>query len=151
MRSSGRITLKKHLNTPTPLTRMPSYFTMITIPKALQKERRSFSLLKKLKEKKVPVDGVGLQGHWSIYEPTAAELEKSITQFASLGLAVQITELDVSVHPKEHERRDKKPTDTGELTAEMTEKQAAQYKMLFDTIPKTQRHHYRRDLLECIG
>jgi endo-1,4-beta-xylanase len=100
------------------------------------KREKIFHLLKKLKAKKVPIDGVGLQGHWSIYEPTAAELEKSITQFASLGLAVQITELDVSVYPKEHERRAKKPTDTGELTAEMIEKQANQYKMLFDVFRK---------------
>ncbi|MCF0069665.1 endo-1,4-beta-xylanase [Dyadobacter sp. CY261] len=100
------------------------------------KREKIFQLLKKLKAKNVPVHGVGLQGHWSIYEPTAAELEKSITQFASLGLAVQITELDVSVHPKEHERRERKPTDNGVLTPEMTEKQAVQYKMLFDTFRK---------------
>jgi len=100
------------------------------------KREKIFQLVKKLKEKNVPIHGVGLQGHWSIYEPTAAELEKSITQFASLGLAVQITELDVSVHPKEHERRAKKPTDTGELTPEMTARQATQYKMFFDTFRK---------------
>jgi endo-1,4-beta-xylanase len=100
------------------------------------KREKIFQLLKKLKDKKVPVHGVGLQGHWSIYEPTRQELEKSIEQFASLGLAVQITELDVSVHPKEHERRAKKPTDTGELTAEMVDKQAVQYKMLFDVFRK---------------
>ncbi|WP_374760203.1 endo-1,4-beta-xylanase [Dyadobacter pollutisoli] len=100
------------------------------------KREKIFQLLKKLKEKKVPIDGVGLQGHWSIYEPTAAEIEKSITQFESLGLAVQITELDVSVHPKEHERRAHRPTDNGTLTAEMVTRQTAQYKMLFDTFRK---------------
>jgi endo-1,4-beta-xylanase len=100
------------------------------------KREKIFQLVKKLKDKGVPVDGVGLQGHWSIYEPTAQELGKSISQFASLGVAVQITELDISVHPKEHVRRAKKPADTGELTAEMIVKQAAQYKMLFDVFRK---------------
>nr|WP_229210875.1 endo-1,4-beta-xylanase [Dyadobacter jiangsuensis] len=100
------------------------------------KREKIFRLLKKLKEKNVPVHGVGLQGHWSVYEPTAAELEKSITQFAGLGLVVQITELDVSVHPKEHERRQKKPTDSAMLTPEMTARQTAQYKMLFDVFRK---------------
>jgi len=100
------------------------------------KRERIFQLLKKLKNKGVPIQGVGLQGHWSIYEPTVGELETSIKQFASLGLQVQITELDVSVHPKEHERRAKKPTDTSELTPDMVAKQAAQYKMLFDTFRK---------------
>jgi endo-1,4-beta-xylanase len=100
------------------------------------KRERIFQLLKKLKEKKVPIHGVGLQGHWSIYEPSAAELEKSITQFASLALEVQITELDVSVYPKEHERRARKSTDNGVLTPEMTAKQATQYKMIFDVLRK---------------
>ncbi|CCH51838.1 Endo-1,4-beta-xylanase [Fibrisoma limi BUZ 3] len=100
------------------------------------KRERIYQVVKKLKNKGVPIHGVGLQGHWSIYEPTVEELEKSIRQFASLGLQVQITELDVSVHPKEHERRPKKPTDTGELTPDMVTKQAAQYKMLFDTFRK---------------
>ncbi len=100
------------------------------------KRARIYQLVKKLKEKGVPIHGVGLQGHWSIYEPSAQELETSINQFASLGLAVQVTELDVSVYPKEHERREKKVTDTSEFTAEMDAKQAAHYKMLFDIFRK---------------
>lgn len=102
------------------------------------KREKIFQLLKKLKAKNVPVHGVGLQGHWSVYEPTRADLEKSISQFASLGLEVQITELDVSVYPKEHERRAKKESDKGELTPEMIAKQTAHYKMLFDVFRKYQ-------------
>ncbi|GAB3502490.1 endo-1,4-beta-xylanase [Spirosoma knui] len=100
------------------------------------KREKIYQLLKKLKAKGVPVQGVGLQGHWSIYEPTAQELEESITKFASLGLKVQVTELDVSVYPKEHERRAKKDTDKSEFTPEMDAKQAAHYKMLFDVFRK---------------
>lgn len=100
------------------------------------KREKIFQLLKKLKAKNVPVHGVGLQGHWSVYEPSAEEIEKSIIQFSSLGLAVQITELDVSVHAKEHERRQKKPTDTAVLTPEMAARQNAQYKMLFEVFRK---------------
>jgi endo-1,4-beta-xylanase len=100
------------------------------------KRERIFQLLKKLKEKNVPVHGVGLQGHWSIYEPSAADLEKSIRQFASLGLEVQITELDVSVYSKEHRQQEKKATDTSTLTPDMLGKQAAQYKMIFEVLRK---------------
>lgn len=100
------------------------------------KRENIYKIVKGLKEKGVPIDGVGLQGHWSIYEPTAQELEESITKFAALGLQVQITELDVSVYPKEHERRDKKPTDKSEFTSEMNDKQAAHYKMLFEVFRK---------------
>ncbi|MPR35991.1 endo-1,4-beta-xylanase [Salmonirosea aquatica] len=100
------------------------------------KRDKIFQIVKKLKDKKVPIHGVGLQGHWSIYEPTSQELEASIEKFASLGLDVQITELDLSVYPKEHARRAKKDTDTSELTEDMTKRQTAQYKMLFDTFRK---------------
>ncbi|WP_080055532.1 endo-1,4-beta-xylanase [Spirosoma aerolatum] len=100
------------------------------------KRDRIYQLVKKLKDKHIPIHGVGLQGHWSIYEPSAQELETSINRFASLGLAVQITELDLSVYPKEHERRPRKETDKSEFTQEMADKQADQYKMLFDVFRK---------------
>lgn len=100
------------------------------------KREKIYQLLKKLKDRNVPVHGVGLQGHWSIYEPTAAQLEKSITRFASLGLAVQVTELDVSVHAKEHERRQKRADDNAALTPDMVSRQSAQYKMLFEVFRK---------------
>ncbi|HLL94791.1 MAG TPA: endo-1,4-beta-xylanase [Spirosoma sp.] len=103
------------------------------------KRKRIYQLVKKLKKKGVPVHGVGLQGHWSIYEPSSQELQASIDQFASLGLSIQITELDVSVYPKEHERRVKKVTDTSEYTPEMNDKQAAHYKMLFDVFRKNRK------------
>jgi endo-1,4-beta-xylanase len=89
------------------------------------KRAKIFELLKKLKEKNVPVHGVGLQGHWSVYEPDEAGLQESITRFASLGLAIQITELDVSIHTKEHGRREMARAD-----------KTAQYEMLFKTFRK---------------
>ena len=100
------------------------------------KRNRIYQMLKKLTDKGVPINGVGLQGHWSIYEPTTQQLEESINKFASLGLKVQITELDLSVYPKEHERRDRKDTDKSEFTPEMNDRQAAHYKMLFDVFRK---------------
>ncbi len=103
------------------------------------KREKIFQLLKKLKDKKVPVDGVGLQGHWSVYEPSAEELQESVSRFASLGLAVQITELDVSVHVKEHGRREMTAADKTPLTPEVVSKQAAQYEMLFETLRKNRK------------
>ncbi|WP_353723274.1 endo-1,4-beta-xylanase [Dyadobacter sp. 676] len=100
------------------------------------KRERIFQLLKKLKAKNVPVHGVGLQGHWSVYEPSRDDLEKSIRQFAGLGLAVQITELDVSVYPKEHERRDGAAASKQSVSQETLARQADHYKMLFDVLRK---------------
>ncbi len=100
------------------------------------KRERIYLVVKGLKEKGVPIHGVGLQGHWALTEPTAEELETSITKFASLGLQVQVTELDVSIHPKEHERKTEPFTGKVEYTPEIEAKQVAQYKMLFEVLRK---------------
>jgi endo-1,4-beta-xylanase len=91
-----------------------------------QKREKIYRLLKKLLDAKIPVHAVGLQGHWSINEPTEKELKETIEKFSSLGLKVQITELDISVYTS----RNEKPAE--ELTPEKEQKQLEQYKMLFD-------------------
>lgn len=100
------------------------------------KREKIFQLVKKLKEKNIPIHGVGLQGHWSVYEPSESELQESISRFAGLGLAVQVTELDVSVHVKEHGRRERTEADNAPVAAEAFTRQAAQYEMLFRTFRK---------------
>lgn len=90
-----------------------------------------YLLLKKLIDAKVPVHGVGLQGHWSLNQPTEKELRNSIKKFSSLGLKIQVTELDVSVYHSEHARREKKANESDAFTSEMETKQREQYKMIF--------------------
>ncbi|RAV99031.1 endo-1,4-beta-xylanase [Pseudochryseolinea flava] len=101
-----------------------------------EKRERVYKLLKKLVDAKVPIHGVGLQAHWSIFEPTRQELEDAIKQFSSLGLKIQFTELDVSVYKWEKFDREKKPGETDTYTPDLEEKQVAQYKMFFETFIK---------------
>jgi endo-1,4-beta-xylanase len=100
------------------------------------KRDKIYLIVKGLVDKGVPINGVGLQAHWSLFEPTSQELEESIAKFASLGLSVQITELDVSVHPKNHERSNETFKGVSVFTPEMEEKQAKHYKMLFEVFRK---------------
>ena len=58
------------------------------------KREKIYTLVQNLKSKGIPIDGVGLQGHWSIYEPTAEVLETTMKRFSQLGVKVQITELE---------------------------------------------------------
>jgi len=96
------------------------------------KRDRVYKLLKQLIDAKVPIHGVGLQAHWSNYDPTEKELRESIEKFSSLGLKVQITELDISVYPPENNGRRAKRTDESDVyTPEMQQKQAEQYNMVF--------------------
>ena len=95
-----------------------------------EKTDRIYTLLKTLKEKGVPIDAVGLQGHWSIYEPTQTELEYTIQKFASLNLKIQITEMDVSVFKWEKEQRNKLSNEET-FSPEREQQQAEKYNMLF--------------------
>lgn len=96
-----------------------------------EKRERVYRLLKKLVDARVPINGVGLQAHWSIYEPTAADLIKTIKEFSSLGLKVQITELDISIYPWEKKLRARRPGESDEYTPELQQKQAEQYASVF--------------------
>ncbi|GAA2241313.1 hypothetical protein GCM10010145_04070 [Streptomyces ruber] len=53
-----------------------------------------YNLVKSLKERGVPIDGVGLQAHL-ILGQVPATLQQNIQRFADLGVDVAITELDI--------------------------------------------------------
>jgi len=101
------------------------------------KRKKIIQLVADLKAAGVPIHGVGLQGHWAMNEPTRAQLDSTLTEFATLDLPLQITELDVSVYPKEHGRRERKPEDDlTEFTAEKAALQAEAYATYFEVFRK---------------
>ena len=59
------------------------------------KHASSMLLLKRLIAEGAPITGVGIQGHWHL-NTDLADIEKAIEDYASLGLKVSITELDVT-------------------------------------------------------
>ncbi len=52
-------------------------------------------MVKEFQAKGVRIDGIGLQGHWSMHRPSVQEIEDSLVILASTGLPLHITELDV--------------------------------------------------------
>jgi GH35 family endo-1,4-beta-xylanase len=99
-----------------------------------EKRERVYTLLKQLKTAGVPVTGVGLQAHWSLDEPSTTQLQQTIERFSSLGLNVQITELDVSIYPWEKKPRPKRPNESDELTPDLASRQADQYNKIFSIL-----------------
>lgn len=96
------------------------------------KREKIIRLIKNLKNAGIPVHGVGLQGHWAINEPSESQLDSTLAQFAQLGLKIQITELDISVYPKEHNARERKASDYDTLfSVEKENRQIEMYKMCF--------------------
>jgi endo-1,4-beta-xylanase len=63
------------------------------------KRRGAIKLIKNLQTKGIPIKAVGLQGHNNLTFPTLEQQDKTISEFAELGIKVNITELDVSVLP----------------------------------------------------
>ena len=63
------------------------------------KRDKYVELVKKLKEKGLRVDAIGMQGHMGMDYPELDEFEKSIDAFASTGCKVMVTEWDMSALP----------------------------------------------------
>jgi xylan 1,4-beta-xylosidase len=61
------------------------------------KHESSMVLLRRLIKDGAPIHGVGIQGHWSTANVPYAAIDKAIKDYASLGLKVSITELDVTI------------------------------------------------------
>lgn len=61
------------------------------------KHASSMVLLKRLIADGAPIDAVGIQGHWRSGRVPFEAIEKAITDYASMGLKVSITELDVTI------------------------------------------------------
>lgn len=91
-----------------------------------QKREKIFKMVKALKDKGIPIHGVGLQAHWSIHDITEGAVDSTIAKFAELGLKIQITELDIKVQPGGN-RRDS----TRGYTAERERLQNEAYEMVF--------------------
>jgi len=103
------------------------------------KREKIYKLLKKLVDDHVPIDGVGMQAHWKLNEPSPNELRKALDEVTSLGLKVQFTELDITIRlpqpkpaPGATPGATMPPAPDPGYTPELEAKQIAQYKMAFD-------------------
>jgi GH35 family endo-1,4-beta-xylanase len=103
------------------------------------KHDSSMLLLKRLLKDGAPVHGVGIQGHWRTDSVPYEAIDKAIKDYASLGLKVSITELDVTIRgaaggqfgPGRRPRGEVKPPSAEDLKA-----QADAYAKLFAILIK---------------
>lgn len=94
------------------------------------KHASSMLLLKRLIAEGAPITGVGIQGHWHL-NTNLADVEKAIENYASLGLRVAITELDVTATGNNSGAFGVNQGDTT-IPEENYQKQAEVYKELFE-------------------
>ena len=59
------------------------------------KRDRIYNMVKKMKDAGVPIDGIGMQGHYNIYGPSMDDVSAAIEKYATLVKHIHITELDI--------------------------------------------------------
>ena len=62
------------------------------------KRDKIYNMVKEMKEAGVPIDGIGMQGHFSIYDPSLEDIEAAIVKYSEIVDHVQFTELDIRVN-----------------------------------------------------
>ena len=62
------------------------------------KRDRIFNMVKKMKDAGVPIDGIGMQGHYNIYGPSMEDVEAAIEKYSTIVDQIHFTELDIRVN-----------------------------------------------------
>ncbi|WP_411831248.1 endo-1,4-beta-xylanase [Paenibacillus dokdonensis] len=91
-----------------------------------EKRDKIYTLVKSLIKQGVPIHGIGLQAHWNLFDPSLDDIRTAIEKYASLGMQLQLTELDMSLFRFEDKRSDLK-----EPTLGMLEQEAERYEAVF--------------------
>lgn len=111
-----------------------------------EKQQGIYDMLNGLLDDGVPVHGVGLQCHLNIepssdkeqqsYFQTTKNLEKAIELYASLGIEVHITELDLSLYISGIQYTEDTYYTAETFTEELEERQAERYRVFFELFRK---------------
>lgn len=100
------------------------------------KLERTCTMLKELVDAGVPIDAVGLQGHWS-NDITAEMLQTAIDRISAFGFKIQVTELDVTTYTAYHGDGAKNQVqETQPYTKQVDDNLAESYKRFFEVLHK---------------
>jgi endo-1,4-beta-xylanase len=118
------------------------------------KQQGIYNMLKKLKDAGVPIHGVGMQCHLNIqpstdptnqaYYQDVTHLEDAIVKYASLGLEVQITEMDVSLYIPGDHVHERHVLHGGDVHRRAADQQAERYRAVLRPVPRAQGRHHGR-------
>lgn len=108
------------------------------------KRDRIFDMVKKMKDAGVPIDGIGMQGHYNVYGPTEEEIDAAITKYSTIVKHIHVTELDIRMNTEmggqlRFSRGEAKPV-AGYMNTLLTD----QYNRVFKVFRK------HKDVIDCV-
>ncbi len=109
------------------------------------KRAKCIALVKSLQAQNVPIHAIGSQTHVSVTSPSYEGMERTLTELASLGLPIHITELDVNgarggQRSNSADISENNATTQGGLVDDANRKLADQYANLFKLFVKHREH-----------
>jgi endo-1,4-beta-xylanase len=82
------------------------FYNDFNIEGVTAKSTAVYTLVQQLRQDRVPIDGVGIQGHFGTQFGFNGDVPENMARFAALGLDVAVTEVDVrSVLPMDNPKR----------------------------------------------
>ena len=108
------------------------------------KRDRIYNMVKKMKDAGVPIDGIGMQGHYNVYGPSEEDIDAAITKYKTLVKHIHVTELDIRMNTEmggqlRFSRGENKPV-AGYMNTLLTD----QYSRIFKIFRK------HKDVIDCV-
>ena len=99
------------------------------------KRDRIYNMVKSMKEEGVPIDGIGMQGHYNVYGPSMEDLDAALTKYSTIVKHIHITELDIRAN-QEMGGQLNFSRDGGNISQVVKALQEDQYARLFKVLRK---------------
>ncbi len=107
------------------------------------KSQRIYNMVKAMKQAGVPIDGIGMQGHYNIYGPTEQEIDNALTLYKSIVKHIHVTELDIRVN-EEMGGQLRFSREGVNVTDSVKQHLADQYARVFRVLRK------HKDVIDCV-
>ena len=107
------------------------------------KSKRIYNMVKKMKEAGVPIDGIGMQGHYNIYGPTEKEIDDALALYKTVVKHIHVTELDIRVN-EEMGGQLRFSREGVNVTDSVKQHLADQYARVFRVLRK------HKDVIDCV-
>ena len=108
------------------------------------KRDRIYTMVKAMKAAGVPIDGIGMQGHYNIYGPSEQDIEAAVSKYAEVVDHIHVTELDIRVNREMGGQLQHSNNEGATLTEALQQQQEQQYTALFRVL----RRH--ADKVDCV-